>query len=53
MSAKQPIPGLDISNFLRPGLAGICKSISMQLIKFNITINTISPGSVLTDRSKK
>jgi 3-oxoacyl-[acyl-carrier protein] reductase len=53
MSAKQPIPGLDISNFLRPGLAGLCKSISMQLIKFNITINTISPGSVLTERSKK
>lgn len=53
MSAKQPIPGLDISNFLRPGLAGLCKSISMQLIKFNITINTISPGSVLTERSMK
>ena len=53
MSSKQPISGLDISNFFRPGLAGLSKSISTQLIKDNITINTICPGSAMTERSKK
>jgi 3-oxoacyl-[acyl-carrier protein] reductase len=27
--------------------------MATQLIKYNITINTISPGSVLTERSKR
>jgi 3-oxoacyl-[acyl-carrier protein] reductase len=53
ISVKQPIIGLDLSNYFRPGLAGLCKSLATQLIKYNITINTISPGSVLTERSKK
>lgn len=53
ISVRQPIIGLDLSNYFRPGLAGLCKSVATQLIKYNITINTISPGSVLTERSKK
>ena len=52
MSAKQPIPGRYIKFFKTRSCRNM-QSIPMQLIKFNITINTISPGSVLTDRSKK
>ena len=47
-SAREPIPGLTTSNVLRPGLAGLVKTLSAELVP--IRINGIAPGRVATDR---
>ncbi len=47
-SAREPIPGLTTSNVLRPGLAGLVKSLSSEIAP--IRINAVSPGRVSTDR---
>ena len=50
ISSRQPIDNLDLSNFIRPGLASIYKSLSNKYSKYNITFNTVSPGTIQTDR---
>lgn len=52
VSSRQPIENLDLSNFIRPGLASIYKSLSNKYSKYNITFNTVSPGTINTDRLK-
>jgi 3-oxoacyl-[acyl-carrier protein] reductase len=47
-SAREPIPNLTTSNVLRPGLAGLIKSLSAEIVP--IRINGIAPGRVATDR---
>ena len=47
-SAREPIPGLTTSNALRPGLAGLVKSLSSEIAP--VRINAIAPGRVSTDR---
>jgi 3-oxoacyl-[acyl-carrier protein] reductase len=51
-SVKQPIPGLLLSNALRPAVVGLAKTMSVQLAKEGIRINTVAPGSFDTDRIK-
>ncbi len=48
-SVREPIPGLTTSNLLRPGLAGLVKSLAAELAP-GIRINGIAPGRVATDR---
>ena len=50
-SAREPIPGLTTSNVLRPGLAGLVKSLTLEIAP--IRINGITPGWVATDRMKE
>jgi 3-oxoacyl-[acyl-carrier protein] reductase len=50
VSVKQPVPGLLLSNAVRPGVAGMVKTLSEELGKDNITINVVCPGKILTDR---
>ncbi|HLY12486.1 MAG TPA: SDR family oxidoreductase [Planctomycetota bacterium] len=50
-SVKQPIDGLLLSNTLRPGVIGFSKSASRDLAPLGITINSILPGSIRTDRT--
>jgi 3-oxoacyl-[acyl-carrier protein] reductase len=47
-SAREPIPNLTTSNVLRPGLAGLVKTLSSELAP--IRVNGIAPGRVSTDR---
>lgn len=47
-SAREPIVGLTTSNLLRPGLAGLIKSLVPEIAP--IRINGIAPGRVATDR---
>ena len=47
-SAREPIPALTTSNLLRPGLAGLIKSLVPEIAP--IRINGIAPGRVATDR---
>ena len=47
-SVREPIPALTTSNLLRPGLAGLIKSLVPEIAP--IRINGIAPGRVATDR---
>lgn len=47
-SVREPIPGLDTSNVLRPGLAGLVKSLTSEIAP--IRINGLAPGRFDTDR---
>jgi 3-oxoacyl-[acyl-carrier protein] reductase len=50
MSVKQPVDGIDMSNGLRPGVAGLMKALMPDLAKDGITINLVLPGMFLTSR---
>jgi 3-oxoacyl-[acyl-carrier protein] reductase len=47
-SVREPIPALTTSNFLRPGLVGLIKSLVPEIAP--VRINGIAPGRVATDR---
>jgi 3-oxoacyl-[acyl-carrier protein] reductase len=49
-SVKQPVQSIDLSNGLRPGIAGLMKAIMPDLAKDGITINLVLPGTFLTSR---
>jgi 3-oxoacyl-[acyl-carrier protein] reductase len=49
-SVKQPVPGIDLSNGIRPGIAGLMKAIMPDLARDGITINLVLPGTFLTSR---
>ncbi len=49
-AVKQPIDGLILSNATRMAVAGLAKTLSRELGPDNITVNTVAPGSTLTDR---
>jgi len=51
-AARQPIPALLMSNAHRPGLLGAFKTLSYRLAGDGITLNTILPGKIATDRIK-
>ncbi len=48
MSAKQPIPGLTLSNVTRPGLVGFIKTLSAEVARDGILCNAIAPGWTAT-----
>jgi 3-oxoacyl-[acyl-carrier protein] reductase len=52
VSVKQPIPGLMLSNALRPAVVGLTKSLALELAEDNILVNAVCPGYFLTDRVK-
>lgn len=47
-SVREPIPGLTTSNLLRPGLAGLIKSMVEEIVP--VRINGLAPGRFATDR---
>lgn len=49
-SVHEPIPGLTISNGLRPGLAGFAKSLAGDLGPRGIRVVGVLPGRIDTDR---
>jgi len=49
-SVKQPIPDLMLSNSLRLAALGWAKTLSTQVARDNILINTVGPGWTRTDR---
>ncbi|MFE0176992.1 SDR family oxidoreductase [Streptomyces sp. NPDC059002] len=52
-SVHEPIPGLTISNGLRPGLAGFAKSLSDELGPRGIRVVGVLPGRIATDRMRQ
>jgi 3-oxoacyl-[acyl-carrier protein] reductase len=51
-SVKQPIENLILSNTFRAGIAGLAKSLSIELAPDGILVNTIGPGRISTARSQ-
>ena len=49
-SVKQPVDNIDLSNGIRPGIAGLVKSITPDLARDGITINLVLPGMFRTAR---
>jgi 3-oxoacyl-[acyl-carrier protein] reductase len=50
-SIKEPIRNLILSNTFRAGLAGLAKSLAVELAPDGILINTLGSGRISTERS--
>lgn len=49
-SVKEPIDGLTLSNTMRAGVVGFCRSLAREVAAHNVTVNVVCPGRILTDR---
>jgi 3-oxoacyl-[acyl-carrier protein] reductase len=47
---REPLPGLDTSNVLRPGVAALVKSLARELAPA-VRVNGLAPGRIATDRT--
>lgn len=47
---KQPVDGLVLSNSSRAAVAGWAKTLSAEVASHDITVNTVCPGPIRTDR---
>jgi len=52
-SVREPVPDLAISNTLRPGLAGMAKTLADELGPRGIRVNALLPGRVGTERVRE
>jgi 3-oxoacyl-[acyl-carrier protein] reductase len=52
-SVKQPIPNLTLSNAFRTALVSALKTLSIEVAKDGITVNSIATGRVDTDRLRQ
>ncbi len=51
-SLKEPMAGMVLSNATRAAVAAVAKTMSLELAKFGVTVNTICPGPTYTDHAK-
>jgi 3-oxoacyl-[acyl-carrier protein] reductase len=49
-TSRQTIPGLTLSNALRPAITGLVKSTAQEVARDGITINLVAPGRIDTER---
>lgn len=49
-AVKQPIPNLILSNAVRLAVVGMAKTLADEVAGQGITVNTVGPGSIQTDR---
>jgi 3-oxoacyl-[acyl-carrier protein] reductase len=52
-TVREPIDSLALSNSVRPGVIGWAKSLARQVGPKGITVNSIAPGSIDTDRLRE
>ncbi len=52
-SARSPMPGLGISNGLRPGLAGVVKDMADEYGRRGVRVFGLLPHRLLTDRNRE
>ena len=52
-SVREPIDNLALSNAIRPGVIGWAKSLARELGPKGITVNSIAPGRIDTDRVRE
>jgi len=51
-AVKQPVNNLILSNSVRASVAGLIKTLSIELGQYSITVNNVMPGYTETDRLK-
>ncbi|MEU4792812.1 SDR family oxidoreductase [Micromonospora tulbaghiae] len=52
-SVRGPLPGLGISNGLRPGLAGVAKDMADEFGPRGVRVVSLLPGRIMTDRNRE
>lgn len=52
-AAREPAPGMVLSNVTRAGVAAYTKTLAHEVGPFGITVNTILTGGCLTDRLRE
>jgi 3-oxoacyl-[acyl-carrier protein] reductase len=52
-SVREPIPGLALSNAVRPGVVGWLKTLARELGPDGVTVNVIAPGRIDTERVRE
>ena len=52
-AGKQPVNDLIISSTVRPGIHGLTKVLSNKYAKENITVNSVCPGNINTERQNE
>ena len=50
VTARQPLDNLTLSNAVRAGIAGLVKSVSVEVASGGVAINSVLPGPTATDR---
>lgn len=50
IGVKEPVAGLALSNAVRPGVVGWLKTLAREVAADGVTVNTIAPGRIATDR---
>jgi len=53
ISAFEPIDNLAVSNAIRPAVTAMLKTLSDEVAPYNITVNCVAPGMILTDRTEE
>jgi 3-oxoacyl-[acyl-carrier protein] reductase len=53
LSTKTYLPDSVLSTSLRLGVSGMAKMLANELGPYNITVNNVAPGMILTDRIKE
>ena len=51
MSVREPLPNLALSNAIRPGVVGYLKTLASELAAEGITVNSVAPGRLATNRT--
>jgi len=52
-TVKEPVDSLVLSNTVRPGVVGWAKTLSRELAPQGITVNSIAPGRIDTERIRE
>jgi 3-oxoacyl-[acyl-carrier protein] reductase len=52
-TVREPIDNLALSNLVRPGIVGWAKTLAREVGPMGITVNSIAPGSIDTDRIRE
>ncbi len=52
-SVREPIANLVLSNAVRPGVVGWAKTLARELGPAGVTVNSIAPGRIATERSRE
>ena len=52
-SVREPVDNLALSNLVRPGVVGWAKTLARELGPRGITVNTIAPGRIDTERLRE
>jgi 3-oxoacyl-[acyl-carrier protein] reductase len=50
-AVREPIPGIQLSNAHRPGLIAAFKVLARRVAADGVTLNTVLPGRIATDRT--